>query len=83
MRRHVISCYPSGMVEAVQNDEIPLHSLGRSQMERASDVTWNGGAQVWCAVIREEFRNPDTKYYYANKSRAKCIEWEIGYLNNR
>jgi len=102
MRKHVISCHPSGLMEAVQNDELSLREFGRVQMERASDVTWDEKHQIWKAVIRPEFRKTDhmvqhygsvgTKengyklfrpWVFVHKSREKCIEWELEYLNDR
>ncbi len=82
MKKHVISCYPSGTVEAVQNDEIPLHSLGRSQMERASDVVWEEADQKWYGIIRPEFRH-GTPFVFIDADRSLVIEAEIEYLNNR
>jgi len=83
MQKHVISCRPSGVVEAVQNDEFPLHSFGRSQMVRASDVVWSEDWQRWVARIRPEFRRRGELFVYRNKSRQACIDWEVEYLNNR
>ena len=83
MPKHVISCHPSGVVESVQNDEFSLAEFGEVKMTRASDVLWSEELQHWVATIRPEFRTSATNYIYRNKSRAKAIEWEIEYLNNR
>ena len=100
MKKHVISCRPNGIVEAVQNDELPLHEIGKSKMTRASDVTWSDGLQMWVASIRPPFiKDEHAKEWrestqeqregrmplwkFAHKSRAKAIEWELVYLNNR
>ena len=83
MSKHVISCFPSGVAEAVLNDEVPLHLLGKSQMTRASDVEWDDGIQLWVATIRPEFRQEGKDHTFAHESRSVCIEWELEYLNDR
>lgn len=61
--KHVISCFPSGSIQAVQNDEMPLHGMvsGKSQMVRASDVTWDEDLKMWEAIIRDDFIHDDDK----------------------
>ena len=83
--KHVISCFPSGVVEAVQNDEFPLHEnfKGEVSMLRASDVLWCDELQLWQAMIRPWFRRNDEPFVHTSKSRDDCIQWELGYLNNR
>lgn len=81
--KHVITCRPSGIVEAVQNDELPLHDFGRATMTRASDVVWSDEDQKWVATIRPEFRIGKEDYEFKNKSRQVCIDWEINFLNAR
>lgn len=90
MSKHVISCFPSGLVESVQSDELPLSEFGRVQMTRASDVLWDDHLQKWRATIRPEFRKKEfwdkskrCPWVFFHKSRAKCIEWELEYLNDR
>ena len=89
MTKHVISCRPDGVIEGVQNDELPLHEIGNSTMTRASDVIWGvdlaagKDEQLWTAIIRPEFRHGDGPHLFSNKSRQACIDWEISYLNNR
>jgi hypothetical protein len=82
--KHVISCFPNGTLEAVQNDEIPITEIGHSTMERASDVTWDEDSQVWVAVIRDKFRRQErSTHSFSSTSRTEAINWELKYLNNR
>lgn len=78
--KHVISCMADGTMTQVQNDDFPLHEIGESSMERASDVFWDEPSQKWVAVIREKFWQIVGPHEYAHKSRSECIKWEIEYL---
>ena len=77
--KHVISCFPNGSIQAVQNDELPLHQMveGEAQMTRASDVTWDEKLKMWRAVIRPEFRHDEDVEAYEKRHpnpyhRMKC-----------
>lgn len=57
---------------------------GIKEMRRASDVEFDASKQVWCAIIRKEFRRPDVvQHSYRSTKRSGCIKWERDYLGGK
>jgi len=54
---------------------------GVKEQRRASDVEFDGRAQIWCAVIRKEFRRTGIPFVFSDEKRSECIRWERMYLN--
>jgi hypothetical protein len=77
-----------GRVVGLQNDLLDQMDLGPRQVERATDISFNGDQQLWeTRLIEEEHRweNGDgtvgmerllSPVLFSHRERAKCLEWE-------
>lgn len=54
-------------------DKLP----GEKKIERASTVEWDSLRQMWAAHIKPQYGGGS----FYNKSRERCIAWEIAELN--
>ena len=86
MKSHDIHIMPTGRIEGVQQDALDLSEIGHVTNERASTVEWDEKQQLWIATIKPKFRfyrkDCGTLHQFASRSRQKCIDWEVSYLNN-
>jgi hypothetical protein len=65
-----ISFTPEGTAHCLWTEALPLHSLGRLQVARASNVEFNNSTQHW------EVKDRRGKVRFIAKSRSACLEWE-------
>lgn len=77
MKEKVIVVQANGDLLTVYSDDIPLGEIGKSEMNRASNVIFNEDDQLWYMISPEGERIG--KGY---RKRSDCIEAEIAYLNN-
>ena len=75
----VIDIAPDGTARCLWNENLPLDSLGRLEVERASTVEFNPVSQEWEVRLAS---NPG-RVAFAHKSRAACIAWEVETFNQK
>ena len=70
MNQHIITFDANGSAHCLWTEAVPLHELGRLEIQRASNVEFNNGSQKW------EVRDRNGKLRFFSKSRSECLEWE-------
>ena len=83
-------CSPDGAVRCLWTEAVPLATLGRLTVTRASTIEFNPVAQQWevrltggsaraasGAASQREAAHPD----FAHASREACLQWERDTLN--
>ena len=70
----VITFNPNGTGSCLYTELIDLHSIGRLEVSRASNIEFNNQTQRW------EVKNLQGKALYFPRSRSACLEWEHGNL---
>jgi hypothetical protein len=65
-----ISFKPNGTAQCLWTEALPLHELGRLEINRASNVEFNNTNQKWEVIDRRG------KLRFFAKSRSACLEWE-------
>jgi hypothetical protein len=73
----VITFAPDGTARCLWMEAVPLHELGRLELQRASTVEFNMATQRW--EVRLTSR-PDV-VAFSNASRETCLNWERRTLN--
>ncbi len=71
---HVIEFDTEGKAECLHTDCLPLESLGKLSMTRASTIEWNARKQKWEVIIGKRVR-------FSHASRDRCLGWERGLFN--
>lgn len=79
MKTIVISADGSG-IEAIYDDSLPLHSIGDTKMERASNVVWDQRVQMWRVDLAKRFKEKHMHSRWFEK-RQDAIDFEIKHLN--
>jgi hypothetical protein len=64
-----ISFYPDGTARCLHSDLIPLQSIGRLKVRRASTVEFNARAQEWEVKARG-------KIWFHSSNRQRCLDYE-------
>ena len=79
MNATILDVAADGNVRCLWNETIPLESIGRLTITRASTVEFNDDSQVW------EVRFPDAPdiVAFSNQSRQACLDWEHDEVNRR
>jgi len=72
MKSHTITFCPDGAVNCLWTEAIPLHELGRLEVQRASTIEFNGAQQEWEVRLASD---PGT-VAFSHVSRAICLDWE-------
>jgi hypothetical protein len=77
----VIEALPDGTARCLHTDIIPLQSIGRMTVRRASTVEFNERTQEWeVRVPRHDsftrLLGIETRTLFANTSRQLCLEYE-------
>jgi uncharacterized protein (UPF0218 family) len=72
MKSHTITFGPDGAVRCLWTEAIPLHELGRLDVQRASTVEFNAATQTWEVRLAS---NPGA-VAFSHASRKTCLEWE-------
>ena len=65
-----ISFNPDGTALCLWTEAVPLHELGRLEINRATNIEFNNTTQHW------EVRDLKGKVRYFARSRCTCLEWE-------
>ena len=73
----VITFAPNGTARCLWTEAVPLHELGRLDVERASTVEFQPSTQQWGVRLAS---NPDV-VAFSHSSRETCLEWERKTLN--
>ena len=68
----VITFAPNGTARCLWTEAVPLHELGRLDVERASTVEFQPSTQQWIVRLAS---NPDA-VAFSHPSRQTCLEWE-------
>ena len=72
MTPHIITFALDGTARCLWTEAVPLHELGRLEVQRASTIEFNGTTQLWEVRLVSD---PDT-VAFSNASRDACLEWE-------
>ena len=68
----VINFAPDGTARCVWTEAVPLHELGRLDIQRASAVEFDPARQEWQVRLAS---NPDV-VAFSDPSRETCLQWE-------
>jgi hypothetical protein len=75
MTHYIITFAPDGTAQ--WNDAVPLHELGRLEIQRASTVEFDPAKQQWAVRLAS---NSDT-VAFSHPSRETCLQWERNTLD--
>jgi len=70
MTTHTISFNPDGTALCLWTEAVPLHELGRLEINRATNIEFNNSTQHW------EAKDLKGKVRFIATSRSACLEWE-------
>ena len=65
-----ISFKPDGTVQCLWTEAVPLHELGRLEINRATNIEFNNTTQHW------EVKDRRGEVRFFARSRSACLEWE-------
>ena len=77
MNTHTISFAPDGTARCLWTEVLPLHELGRLEIQRASTVEFNLTKQEWEVRLAS---NPGV-VAFSHSSRETCLNFERKTLN--
>ena len=77
MNNNTITFAPDGTARCLWSEAVPLHELGRLDIQRASTVEFEPSKQQWEVRLASE---PDV-VAFSDPSRATCLDWERNTLN--
>ena len=60
----------NGTAQCLWTEAVPLHELGRLEIQRATNIEFNNATQHW------EVKDHKGKVRFFCRSRADCLEWE-------
>jgi hypothetical protein len=66
----IVTFAPDGTARCLWTEAVPLHALGRLEINRASNIEFNNATQRW------EIEDRKGKVRFFAKSRSACLEWE-------
>ncbi|MEA3210774.1 MAG: hypothetical protein QOE70_3831 [Chthoniobacter sp.] len=72
---HVLTIAPTGEINGLYTEIIPLTTLGSLHVQRLSNVEFNDTAQHW------EVKDQAGVVVFTDASRQTCLEWEIQHFN--
>jgi hypothetical protein len=72
----VLTFTPEGTVQCLWTEIVPLHELGRLEIQRASNVEFNSSRQHW------EVHSRTGRLLYSHRSRTNCLAWEHSFFNH-
>jgi len=64
-----------GTVRCLWTEAVPLHELGRLEIQRAFSVEFDNEAQTWRVF------DPTGDCLYCSPSRETCLAWERKHIN--
>lgn len=70
MNTHTIAFASDGMARCLWTEALPLHEIGRLEIQRATNIEFNNATQKW------EVKDRKGKVRYFARSRSACLEWE-------
>jgi hypothetical protein len=71
----IITIAPDGTARCLWTEAVPLHELGRLEIQRAFSVEFDNQAQAWCVF------DAMGDCLYGSPSRETCLAWERRHLN--
>lgn len=74
---HVITFAPDGTARCLWTEALPLHELGRLEIQRASTVDFNPTTQEWEVRLASD---PEA-VAFSHSSRETCLNWERETIN--
>ena len=77
MNEHSITFNAAGTARCLWTEAVPLHELGRLEIQRASTVEFSPAKQEWEVRLAS---NPDV-VAFSHTSRETCLQWERNTLN--
>ncbi len=77
MNTHTILFTPDGAARCLWTEAVPLHELGRLEIQRASTVEFDPASQEWEVRLASD---PDV-VAFSHASRETCLQWERNTLN--
>lgn len=73
----VLTFEPDGTAHGLYTEVIPLQSLGRLSIARATSIEFDNGQQCWLV------RDNDGQVLFQHPSRQKCLDWEHQHFNQK
>ena len=73
----VLTFNPDGSAQALYTEAIPLHTLGRLSVQRASMIEFDDAGQEWVV------RSPSGDELFRDPVRQRCLDWERDFFNNK
>ncbi len=67
---------PNGTALCLWTEAVPLHELGRLEINRATNIEFNNATQHW------EVKDRKGKVRYFARYRTTCLEWEHQYFTH-
>jgi len=77
MNAHTITFAPDGTARCLWTDLVPLHELGRLEVQRASTVEFNSVTELWEVRLASDTET----VAFSNPSRETCLNWERETIN--
>ena len=68
--KHTITFAPDGTALCLWTEAVPLHELGRLEVQRATNIEFNNTTQHWEVIDRK------SKVRFFSRFRSECLEWE-------
>jgi hypothetical protein len=65
-----ITFTPDGTAQCLWTEVLPLHELGRLEIQRATNIGFNNVTQHW------EVKDQKGRVRFISRSRSVCQEWE-------
>lgn len=75
MTASVLTFEPDGTAHGLYTELIPLHSLGRLHITRATSIEFDDPQQFWMV------RDPAGRILFQHASRQTCLDWEHEHFN--
>jgi hypothetical protein len=72
-----ITIAPDGTARCLWTEALPLHELGRLDIQRACDIEFDNESQTWCVF------NGYGQSLHSHPSRQECLRWEVEHLNQQ
>lgn len=73
----VLTFEPDGTAHGLYTEVIPLHSLGRLSIARATNIEFDEQNQCWMVW------DNDGHILFHNPSRQACLDWEHQHFNQK
>ena len=75
--RDIINFAPDGTARCLWTEAVPLHEIGRLEIQRASTVEFDSTTQQWEVRLAS---NPEV-VAFSHSSRETCLQWERNTIN--